>query len=167
MTLQETDQLIALEAIRQLKARYCRMIDTKQWVELEKLFTPDTKFDGFTSAPEGTDPSTFVTRIAERFESAITIHHVQAPEIKLISSKKARGVWSMMDYVDLQPDAGTSSDPTGRGWVGWGFYEEEYTQDGEVWCISYMRLTRQRMDALSVDHPAAGFTRHRPSTDWL
>ena len=30
------DDLLAVEAIRQLKARYCRFVDTKQWRQLEK-----------------------------------------------------------------------------------------------------------------------------------
>ena len=167
MLMQNTDQLVALEAIRQLKARYCRVLDTKQWGELERLFTADTKFDGFTSAPEGTDPSTFVGRIAERFEKAITIHRVHAAEIRFVSPQKARGIWSMMDYVDLQPHADTLSYPEGRGWIGWGYYEEEYQREDDQWRISYMRLTRQRMDELRADHPAAANIRLGPSKDWL
>ena len=112
------EQVLAINALHQLKARYCRLLDTKQWALLEKLFMPDTIFHGFTSAPVGTDPTTFVANIAKRFEGAITVHHVQAPEIKFVGPGKARGVWSMMDYADLRPDAGSSVDPAGRGWIG-------------------------------------------------
>jgi len=161
------DQLPALEAIRQLKARYCRFVDTKQWERLKALFTPDARCDGFGSVPDGTDPATFVSAVSKRLAQAITVHHVHAPEIVFPTPERARGVWSMMDYVDFHAEGRAKGTPADRGWIGWGYYEEEYVRLDDVWLISYMRLTRQRMDALTADHPQAKFSRHRPSTDWL
>lgn len=163
MSSPDLDQLLAIEAIHQLKARYCRFVDTKQWQRLKQLFTADTRCDGFGSVPDGTDPETFVDVIADRLAQAITIHHVQAPEIVFSTPERARGIWSMMDYVDFQ----TADPSVGRGWIGWGYYEEEYVRIDGVWLFSYMRLTRQRMDALTTDHPQAKFSRHGPAKDWL
>ena len=50
--------------VRQLKARYCRFLDTKQWERLKELFAADARFDGFTSVPDGSDPTTFVNALS-------------------------------------------------------------------------------------------------------
>lgn len=162
-----TERLLATAAIHQLKARYCRYVDTKRWDALHALFSENARLDGFGSVPDGTTPSVFVAGIAARLAPAITIHHVQAPEIDFTGGDTARGVWSMMDYVDFgepmqQPDGGTS-----RGWIGWGYYEETYVREGDGWRFAYMRLARQRLDPLSDDHPAATFGRHGPTPGWL
>ncbi len=38
--------------IHQLKARYCRFLDSRQWLSLRALFTDDARFDGLGSAPD-------------------------------------------------------------------------------------------------------------------
>ena len=167
MADEEHSELLAFEAIRQVKARYCRFIDTKQWQRLEQLFTPDARLEGLGSAPDGAMPADFVKQIAARFASAISVHHVQAPEIIMLQPSRARGIWSMMDYVQFQPDATSKKLTTERGWVGWGYYEEEYVLRGDAWLISFMRLARLRMDALSDEHPAVEFGRLGPTADWL
>ena len=44
MPTYDLQQLSDLEQIRQLKARYCRFIDTKQWTRLAGLFVEGTRF---------------------------------------------------------------------------------------------------------------------------
>lgn len=161
------DELQATEAIHQLKARYCRLVDTKQWAQLVTLFTADASLDGFGSVPDGTDPPTFVAGVAKRLGPAITIHHVQCPEIRFVSADAARSIWSMMDYVDFDPNGDAAGSVADRGWVGWGYYEEEYVRADDTWLISYMRLTRQRVDQLADNHTRAKLGRHGPRTDWL
>lgn len=158
------EDLLALEAIRQLKAAYCRLVDTKQWGRLEALFTADAKVEGFGSVPDGSNPGTFVAGVAERIGASVSIHHVHAPEIILISADTARGSWPMMDYVEFP----SSTDPAAaRGWIGWGSYEEEYRRVNGQWRITFMRLTRQRMDELTADHPALKLGRIAPNPGWL
>jgi hypothetical protein len=69
--------------------------------------------------------------------------------------------------VEFQADGQPNGTPAAQGWLGWGYYEEEYARIDGVWLISYMRLTRQRMDELPVDHPQAKFSRHSPTKGWL
>ena len=45
-------ELTEIEAIKQLKARYCRLLDTKQWDAWRELFTDDFVSD--TSPSGGT-----------------------------------------------------------------------------------------------------------------
>ena len=41
------ERLVAIEDIKQLKARYFRLMDQKNWDGFEKLFTPDVVFDQY------------------------------------------------------------------------------------------------------------------------
>src|SRR3546814_7496395 len=45
ITMTETEQLAAHIAITQVKARYCRLLDTKDWAGYAKLFTEDFELD--------------------------------------------------------------------------------------------------------------------------
>jgi hypothetical protein len=157
------DDLLALEAIRQLKAAYCRFVDTKQWQRLEALFTADAWVAGFGAVPDGSGPSAFVAGVAERIGNSVSVHHVHAPEITLTGPDKAQGIWPMMDYVEFTGAAAGA----GRGWIGWGFYEEQYARVGGEWRIGFMRLARQRMDDLALDHPALKPGRIPPAPGWL
>ena len=51
-TVQTHDVLVDIEAIRQLKARYCRFLDNKDWAAWRTIFTDDFVSD--TSAAGGT-----------------------------------------------------------------------------------------------------------------
>jgi len=161
------DELVAIDAIRQLKARYCRFVDTKQWDRLTALFAPEARLEGFGSVPDGADPATFVAAVSRRLAQAITVHHVHEPEISIIDPDRARGIWPMMDYVDFQRDGQPADTRTERGWIGWGYYEEDYVRSGGEWRISFMRLARLRLDALTADHPAAKPGRLKFSAEWI
>ena len=43
----EIEALAAIEQIKQLKARYIRFMDTKDWAGYESVFAPDVVFDCF------------------------------------------------------------------------------------------------------------------------
>ena len=50
--------LADIEAIKQLKARYCLLLDAQEWVDLRALFTDDARFsvgsgDYVFSCPRG------------------------------------------------------------------------------------------------------------------
>ena len=157
------DRLLAADAIRQLKASYCRFVDTKQWGRLTALFAPDARVEGFGSVPDGSDAAAFVEGVAAFLGPAISIHHVHEPQILVSGPDTARAVWPMMDYVE-RPAAPT---PEERGWIGWGFYEEDYVRSAGIWRIAFMRLARQRMDALTPDHPRPRPGRIPPVSGWI
>lgn len=157
--------LVAIAEIQHLKSRYCRFVDLKAWDRLKQLFTPDAKLSGFGAVPDGTSPRGFVDGIASNLANAVSIHHVHQPEIILVDQERARGTWAMMDYVEFPPD---EPSPYGaRGWVGWGFYEEEYVLREGVWLIDVMRLARLRMDDLDPARPPIKPGRLAPNPDWM
>jgi hypothetical protein len=159
--------LPSFEQIAQLKARYCRYIDTKQWDKLPALFTADCRFEGLGSAPAGAGVATFVNGVSTRLGPTISVHHVHQPEIVMTSPTTARGVWAMEDFVEWQDGGMVKEAPGSKGFRGYGHYEEEYRLEGDAWKISFLRLTRLRIDAVPADSPAPRMGACSASADWV
>lgn len=91
-----------LEAIRQLKARYCRYLDTKDIESWRPVFTTDVVVtldmavstggaDPMTAPPlEGVDM--FVSAVLAGIGNAATMHQCHTPEITLTSDRTATGI---------------------------------------------------------------------------
>ncbi|MEQ8816179.1 MAG: nuclear transport factor 2 family protein [Thalassobaculum sp.] len=167
MRAHDLETLLALEEIKRLKAAYCRYLDTKQWQRLRALFADDTVFEGFGSAPTGSNADQFVAGITARLTDAVTIHHCHMPEIEFTAPGRARGVWAMMDLVELGGGRSPKEAPGRRGFHGLGHYEEEYRRDDGVWRFCFLRLTRLRVDPLPLDHPLPRTDLLAHSPDWL
>lgn len=155
------------ERIRELKSRYCRYLDTKQWDRLRHLFTDDCVFEGFGSAPDGATPDDFVAGVTARLGDCISIHHVHSPDIRFVDADHARVVWAMMDFLQWPRLMDLREVGKAHGFTAYGHYEEACRRvDGE-WKLSRMRLTRLRMDPLpgTPPWPSPGFL--RASSDWV
>ncbi|MGU3498583.1 nuclear transport factor 2 family protein [Mycobacterium sp. C31M] len=131
------------EAIRQLKARYCRFLDTKDYEAWKKLFAPDVVVkldmaistggaDGQT-APDLVGLDEFVPVVLGGVEHAQTKHHVHTPEIALTSDATAKAIWAMEDLL-LFADGGEL--------FGAGHYHETYEKRDGSWVITSLHLTR-------------------------
>jgi hypothetical protein len=167
MIIDDHYYLLGMERIRGVKARYCRYIDTKQWTRLPSLFTEDCRFEGLGSAPAGADVATFVSSVSARLQNTISVHHCHMPEIVLTGPASARGVWAMEDYVEWQ-DGSLAKETLGhRGFRGYGHYEEEYRSEHGEWKISFLRLTRLRIDAVPNESPRALMGQLQATPDWL
>lgn len=160
-------RLLDREQIKELKARYCRYLDTKRWDLLPTLFAPEARFEGFGSAPTGADASVFVAGVSTRMKDAISIHHCHTPEIAFSSATEARGIWAMMDYVEFPPGQAIKEAPGQRAFHGYGYYEETYRKLDGTWLISFTRLTRMRIDPGAPDAFARRETLLGPARDWL
>lgn len=167
MDIDPTQYLLGVERIRQVKARYCRFIDTKQWHQLSTLFTADCRFEGLGSAPAGADVATFVKGVSTRLANTISVHHCHTPEILMTGPNRARVVWAMEDYVEWADGSTVKETPGSRGFRGYGHYEEEYRQESGEWKICFLRLTRLRIDAVPVDQPPARMGQCAANPDWL
>jgi hypothetical protein len=136
------EKLEAIEAIKQLKARYFRTLDTKDWEGFRNVLTDDVVID--TTADAGGEPSTgadaFIPRLVEAIGPATTVHHGHTPEIEITSPTTARGVWAMEDLIRWPPGGPISA------MHGWGHYSESYIKLPEGWRISSLTLTRLRVD---------------------
>ena len=164
---QEISRLLDVESIKQLKARYCRYIDTKQWDLLPTLFSDDVRFDGFAAAPTGSNGAAFVKGVIARLNDAVSMHHCHTPDIVFLDDDTARGVWAMADYMEWAKPIGLADAPNARGMYGFGHYEEEYRRINGVWKMSHLRLRRMRMIPLPDDHPVQTAAVLPAGNDWL
>ena len=136
--------LLDIEAIKQLKARYFRYVDTKQWDDLKALFTADARWsvDGGSGHYEWDAPEEFIAHVSRSLgRAAVSVHQGHMPEIELIDAVSARGIWAMFDYVDI---------PGRPSRQGYGHYREIYRKESHGWRIASMELTRLRVDALDA-----------------
>ena len=128
-----------IEAIKQLKARYFRTMDTKDWAGMRRLFTDDVVMDT-TESGGGvvTGADTFMTFLEGTLADAVTVHHGHMPEVTLTSETTATGVWALQDFI-VWPD--------GTRLHGAGHYHETYEKDASGrWRIASSTLTRLHMD---------------------
>jgi hypothetical protein len=132
------DQLLAVEAIKQLKARYFLFMDTKQWESWRQLFTEDLRTDGTLVADNTRD--FFVNGVRDHLEGVRSAHHGHMPLIEVTSETTARGIWAMFDDLRFPENHPWSGEYTRR--IGYGHYEEEYRRVNGEWKISLLRLAR-------------------------
>jgi hypothetical protein len=131
---------IEIEQIKQLKARYCRHLDTKQWTAWRSLFTDEFVSDTSASGGRlihGADEFVAFTRRMLGRPSQVTVHQLHNPEITLTSATTAEGVWALNDIVRLAP---------GLNLRGYGHYHETYEKVHGDWRIASSALTRLRED---------------------
>jgi hypothetical protein len=147
-SMSDLEWLVALEEIRQLKARRDRYIDAHDWAGYESLHAPDHRSQHAAvdmSRPHEAAPAAW-TSAAEMMSNVkriltagqrTLIHHSYDPEIVFDTPTKARGIWAMTDCgVSRQADG---SD----GWyVVYGYYYETYEKRDGRWLFTERRWQR-------------------------
>jgi hypothetical protein len=130
-----------LDQIKQLKARYFRMMDTKDWDGLAAVFTDDVEID-MTNEGGGvtTSVADYMPFLRANIEDVVTVHHGHMPEITFTSPTTATGLWSMEDKL-WWPEGSPI-----KHLHGYGHYHETYEKVGGEWRIKTMTLTRLRRD---------------------
>ncbi|MEM7540433.1 MAG: nuclear transport factor 2 family protein [Pseudomonadota bacterium] len=126
------------EAIKELKARYCYIVDSRDWEAWSRLFTDDAEgeFLGFgtMSGREG-----FLQFAKRNIGPSLPfmVHMVCNPIIK-ISGDQASGRW----YFNVPCQSSEKSGMFG-GQAGWlqGLYDERYRRVDDEWLISYMKAS--------------------------
>lgn len=144
-------RLLAIEEIKQLKGRYFRFMDTKDWAGLRTIFCDDARFDARASlsidgkgeggrAAESNDwvyegGDTIIAFIKGAAGPSRTVHHGHCHEIELLSPDDARGVIAMEDQI---------WDEDGKVLTlhGCGHYHETYRRVDGRWRIHTSRITR-------------------------
>ncbi|HET6954494.1 MAG TPA: nuclear transport factor 2 family protein [Acidimicrobiales bacterium] len=134
-----------IEAIKQLKARYFRLLDTKDWDGFADLFTEDCEHVLPTAEPRPpVSTSQYLADLQRTLADATTVHHGHMPEIVLTGPDEATGTWAMFDDVELRSASGEIT-----RLQGYGHYFETYRRcDDGKWRISSKRNVRLRVDTL-------------------
>lgn len=135
--------LEAIEAIKQLKARYWRCLDKKLWDEFGSCFAEDATFDvgatplGPAGLPRGAgEIAEYVKGRMER-NSATTFHQGQGLEILSMTDTAIKAIWRFHDQIVVKPDGLTT-----ESLEGGGFYEDEYVKVAGQWKIRSLKITR-------------------------
>jgi 3-phenylpropionate/cinnamic acid dioxygenase small subunit len=119
-------------AICNLKAAYCRLLDTKEWEAWRQLFTEDCVVDTRPSGgtlEEGRDR--FVDMVSRSLADAKTAHQIHSPQIT-VDGDRAEVVWAMQDRVVKDE----------FGLTGYGHYHETCVRTADGWKIARQTLTR-------------------------
>lgn len=144
----DLERLIAIEEIKQLKARYFRSMDTKDWAGLTGVFAPDAELDMRGEAADKSKAASGLVSggeavgafIRNAVHDLVTVHHGHTPEIEITGETTARGIWAMEDVLRW-PEGGPL-----QTLHGYGHYHETYRKVDGAWRIQTSRLSRLRVD---------------------
>lgn len=151
----DPDRLADREALRELKARYFRCLDAKDWDGLRAVCTDDVVVEADGTRHHGA--RAFVDFLAPVLAGASTVHHGHTPEITFTGDDTASVVWAMADYLVF--DEG----PPPVGLHGYGHYHDRCVRTADGWRLAEVVLTRLRTDPLPGGLPTgAGAGAPRP-----
>jgi hypothetical protein len=132
--------------IAEVKARYCRCLDEKDWAGYADTFTADVVLDTTASGGQawhGREAA--VGFVSGSLGGAITVHQVHSPEMDALDGDTVDVIWAMQDRV-IWDEARAQRIGT-RGLTGFGHYRERYRRcDDGRWRIAESRLTRLHID---------------------
>ena len=149
----QTERLAAIEAIKQIKARYWRGVDLCDGELVRSVLAEDCELDchGCCTDPQtGVDhlPAMNVTlRGRDQWVSdgmarfgIVSVHQGHQADIEITGPETAKGIWAFTDRMFF-PTGGDISRLT-----GYGFYHETYIRVAGAWQIKTMRFTRIRVE---------------------
>lgn len=153
---QRIQRLEDLEAIKQVKYRYFRALDTKRWDELADCFAPDVSVsygEGRYSFAGREAVMRFLTESLSVERGSVTIHHGHHPEIEITGADSARGTWALYNYMFNQKE--------NRGIRIGAYYHDEYVRLGGRWQIkrigyTYLFFEEWKRDDIPSTHLVAG-----------
>lgn len=136
MTCTNANELIEIEAIRQLKACSFRCMDQRRWDELAEVFAHDAvgQWDPHPDVMHGREA--IAAQIRAGIDRLVTVRHGHMPEIGITGPDTAHVIWAMSDLVEGERFR----------LEGYGHYEDDYVKEAGRWRIRRLRLTRLRID---------------------
>jgi SnoaL-like domain len=171
--LEDVERLLAIEAIRNLKAKYFRLADridehgrlyaprpetdpasNPAVAQMVNLFTDSATVDLRGAVPGVTDNDEFLftghegvrTMLAGGAANAVrSFHHGFTPEIEIVSPMQARALWPMESRDEYGDDAPLR-------WIhSRGYYLETYQRVDGQWKIATLSVTKFWID--TEDNP--------------
>lgn len=139
----------SIEAIKQVKYRYLRALDTKHWDDFAATLTQDITADygaSIGAAHQFTDRAALVDFMQSSLPAnVISEHRVTHPEITVTGPDTASGIWYLQDRV-IMPDYDLTL-------IGAAFYHDAYRRTADGWKISatgYQRTYEATMPLSAV-----------------
>lgn len=124
--------------IEQVKSRYCRLIDAKDWAGVAEVLTEDVVLDlgGGDQMPPIVGRDAALAAVRESVADAVTVHQVHSPEFH-IDGDDALVVWAAQERVKW--DNGTAL-------TAYGHYHDRWVRGESGWRIAELRLTHLLSD---------------------
>jgi bile-acid 7alpha-dehydratase len=145
-----------IEAIKRLKYKYFRCLDTKLWDEMRECFTEDATaaYASGKYSFQGREQILKFLIDAMNRPTVLSAHHGHHPEIELTGTTTAVGVWALADtFIDLQ---------AGITIRGAAYYRDEYVKVGGQWKIKSTGYDRTFEEFESrADIPSLQITENR------
>jgi uncharacterized protein (TIGR02246 family) len=127
-----------IEAIKQLKARYMRTVDLKDWDGFRDVFAEDAVWDTTSSGAAVVVGAQAIMEYNQKaLGDVLAIHQGHMPEIELTSPTTATGIWSS-EHMHRWPN--------GQELHGYGFYRETYEKTDGAWRIKTCVFEELRAD---------------------
>lgn len=149
-----SEQLLAIEAIKQAKARYFRGVDSSDGPLVRSVLADDCVLDymGCCTDPKSGKDFLPVMNIVMRGSASwsdggmaafgiVSVHHGHNGEVTLTSDTTADTIWPMTDRLYLPAGSPISL------LVGFGYYHETYEKIDVAWKIKTLRIQRIRVEA--------------------
>jgi hypothetical protein len=142
------EDLLDIHAIQQLKHRYLRCLDQKDWDTLRTCFVDDAQASYGGGAKELSGRDAIMAFLTESMGSQgmLTSHRCTQPEIDLLGPDEATGTWALEDVV-IHQDYGVTIH-------GASFYEDRYVKVDGDWRIAstgYKRTYEELWPRKSVE----------------
>lgn len=135
----EPVDLVAQAELAQAKARYCRLLDTKDWSALAELMTAEILFDldaGNPSSVPIVGRENVLAAVQASTADALTVHQVHAPEFE-IAGEEAQVIWAVQERVVWE---------NGTSLTAFGHYRDRWVRLDGRWRIVELRLTHLIME---------------------
>jgi SnoaL-like domain len=132
---QRVRMLEDLEAIKQLKALYCRYCDggwagpTHDYDQIAALFSEDAVTEGTAGRTEGREN---IRRLYRSYQATPFAFHRVTNSIIKVDGNRATGNWHVMVAL-VRPD-------NQAVWIA-GIYDEEYVRSKDGWRIKTLKFT--------------------------
>ena len=145
-----------IEAIKRLKYKYFRCLDTKRWDEMRECFTEDATSaysSGKYSFQGRENILKFLIDAMDR-PTVLSAHHGHHPEIEITSATTAVGVWALSDtFIDVE---------MGITVRGAAYYRDEYVKLNGQWKIKATGYERTYEEVENrADIPSLQITENR------
>jgi hypothetical protein len=147
-----------ITAISQLKYRYLRALDTKQWDDFEACFAPDATgdYNGLVFDDRAALVAYMRTNLGE---GMLTLHQAHHPVIT-VDGDSATGSWYLQDKVIVESFRFMLE--------GAAFYDDRYVRTAEGWRIAHtgyrrtFEMTYDLNDLPGVKVTGPGVHTHKP-----
>lgn len=147
------ERLIAIEEIRQLKARYFRGVDQSDGDLVRSVLAEDCVLDYIGCCVDPATGKDFIPAmnvvlrgrdswVADGMSKLgiVSVHQGHNFEVEFDSDTSARGIWSMTDRLYFPPGGAFAL------MTGYGHYIETYEKIGDAWKLKTTRITRIRVE---------------------